>query len=372
MMIKKILPKLFTACCAGLIGLFLVGGWFWMHPDQAARLKKGLGQRVPEMLKAPFRDPVYQELMATLSTEDHFHTMWDFDDEVLLSRHLFVPTEMYGHTKYRYKPNIRIHNLSVWTGLGWSKLIFASTPEIEAILKRCRLSLDVVFETDAHGFKETPSFHGAHPQTVFFLGDSFTEGMRVLPHETFVSLVDQKLNEASIDVQAFNLGVNGYSALEMSWMLEQYAPILKPHLIVLNLFPNDVHTQYPYVIRGEHIPEKNYETLFFYLDRMTRYCETSGMEMVVVLIPDIEQFFTLKGFSVFEDRVEAWGKERGVRVWNPKDYFEAVGPKEIYFSDDPHFSPLGHQHYAEFLYQKILKQHLLTPSHFEWDLALSH
>jgi len=189
--------------------------------------------------------------------------------------------------------------------------------------------------------------------TIFFLGDSFTEGVWVTPKETFANQVGVKLLEENISVTPINLGVDGYSALEMDWMLEHYASTFHPQIVVANLFPNDVHEDYFQVIKGTDIPEKNYEEMFYYLQRMEDFCERLNIKLVVSDVPVKEQFKELRGFYIFQNRVKKWCDTHGIINIDPYSYFDKIGRDSLYFSWDPHFSPRGHEVYAEFICHQI-------------------
>ena len=136
-------------------------------------------------------------------------------------------------------------------------------------------------------------------------------------------------------------------------MLEHYGPILKPKVVIVNLFPNDVHINHHKVIMGKGIPERNYEEMFSYLERIRNYCEKFSIKLVLAVIPSKEQFLELKGYSVFQNRVEAWCHSRKLILLDPRTYFEQIGVDEIYFFWDPHFCVQGHRHYADFLHKYL-------------------
>jgi lysophospholipase L1-like esterase len=262
---------------------------------------------------------------------------------------------MFGVTKYTYRPNIGIYNVRLWTGLRGKRFALAANPQIKSALAKNKLFTEVYFETDSFGFKKTEFTWTPTSFPIFFLGDSFTEGLWVAPKETFVNLVGVKLQRAVPSIAPINLGVDGYSALEEDWMLEHYAPILHPKIVVANLFPNDVHIDYLQVLRGEGIPDSNYTAMFYYLQRMKDFCEREGITLAIAVIPAKEQFDELRGFSVFHHRVEEWCNKQGIVYLDPRSYFEKTDVDTDYFYWDPHFSPRGHAVYADYL-----SQHLAT------------
>ena len=266
---------------------------------------------------------------------------------------MFIPTEMFGKMKYRYHPDLGIYNLVIWSGLYFQTFSIVARPEITESLNKYKqdISRHTYFVTDKHGFKKTSEPYNPEHPTILFGGDSFTEGLWVSSEETFVSLFGQKLREQNVSVNMVNMGVNGYSALETAWMIETYAPGLNPKMIVINLLPNDVHGDFIKVIKGEEDFEPNYKQMFQYLERIRTYCTTMGIQFVVAVIPSKEQISVMKEYGVFQDRVKSWCDEKEVPFADPRAYFNTFDWEQLYFTWDPHFSPLGHKHYSDFLYE---------------------
>ena len=321
-----------------------------------------------------FVENSYRRLMKAVEAEmgGKFSTSWDFNQGIALSRSIFVPTEMFGLTKYKYLPDIGIYNCRIWSGLHFSKFAVRKTLAIAALLEQSEADC-IHFETDNNGFKNMELPAEPRPSTVFFLGDSFTEGLFVAPADTFVSRFGRKLRSGGVSATVMNLGIDGYSALEMYWMLEQYGPVLEPKVVIVNLFPNDVHADYNRVVSGKDIPQQNYQQMFDYLGRIQDFCKKYDVELIVVVIPTKSQFAALQNFSVFQDRVEAWSKARAITFLDPRAYFDRVGAERIYFSWDPHFSIEGHEHYAAFLYQRtasIIRRAVTQGSAFDQHPAI--
>ena len=110
-------------------------------------------------------------------------------------------------------------------------------------------------------------------------------------------------------------------------MLERFAPTINPNVVILNLFPNDVHSDYIKVIRGEDVSEENYLELFYYMERIQSYCSNNNIEMIVSLIPCKEQMQELRKFTVFQDRVKAWCKTNEIMILDPLDFFAHLGSR---------------------------------------------
>lgn len=282
-----------------------------------------------------------------------FSASYDFDEVSMLSKDMFQIQEMFGVKKYKYRPNIGIYNVLIWTGLQGVEFAVPATSEITKALAKNELFLYVYFKTDSNGFKQTEFNWQPDSYTIFFLGDSFTEGLWVTPRETFVNQVGIELQKENKPVVPINLGTDGYSALEEDWMLEHYFPIFHPQIVVTNLFPNDVHDDYYKVVKGEGIPEKNYDEMFYYIQRMKDFCDKLNAKLVISEIPIQEQFTKLRGSYVFQKLVKAWCDEHKIMNIDPYNYFDKIGADSLYFSWDPHFTPRGHLAYSDFLCSQI-------------------
>ena len=287
----------------------------------------------------------------------------DFNNTIRLSDKVFLQEKMFGEKKYRYWPNMGIYNVIIWSGLHFESIVLEATAEATSAINKYRPYRVSYFETDEHGFKKTNFSAKDSAYNIFFLGDSFTEGLWMTSEDSFVNQFGLISHDNGISITPINLGVNGYSALESAWMLEKYAPILKPKIAVLNLFPNDVHKNYITAIRGENVPEENYTDMFNYIQRIKNFCEASNIKLVISVIPAKNQFNELREYTSFQDRVKSWSDTQGVMYLDPRKYFSSIVEKNIYFSWDAHFSERGNKYYASFLYNSLspllVEQHKL-------------
>ena len=303
-----------------------------------------------------FADEGYLQLLRLVVADpvDPFETVWDATAAVKLSRAEFVPTEMYGQLRYRYKPRLRYLDVEVWSGLDRQRLSALDDVRIRAAVARCRVFRLASVETDENGFKKTDFALVPGQPVVLFVGDSFTEGLDVASADTFVNLFGHRMEDAGLTGAAVNAGVNGYGALEECWTVEHYAVALGARVVVASLFPNDVDWDYQKVVRGGPVPEKNYQEMLEYLDRMWSHCRTHGIVLLVAAIPAKEQMAPSFPESPFERRVAAWCRARGVPFLDPREEFRAAGVDEVYFSSDAHLSEKGHARYAAFLFEGSL------------------
>jgi hypothetical protein len=266
----------------------------------------------------------------------------------------FVPTEMYGQAKYRYKPLLRYLDAEVWSGFDRQRLSALDSPQIRAAVGRCRVFRQVLIETDERGFKRTEFPFEQGTPVVLFVGDSFTEGLDVASADTFVNLFGRRMRAAGLRGRPVNAGVNGYGALEECWTVEHYAVDLGARVVVANLFPNDVDSNYLAVIGGAPVPEERYTEMFRYLGRMWDHCRAQGIALVVAAIPAREQMARSQPESPFEPRVRSWCQDRRIPFLSPLEVFRTHGAAEIYFPVDAHLRERGHAVYADFLFEQCL------------------
>ena len=340
-------------------GLCIIGAIFFVDLRLSEASRQDVDQSSP-IVRYLFKtrigrylltDQAFVRLMGAIkeTPDDTFSTAWDFNEGIALSKRMFIPTKMFGFDKYKYRPNIGIYNCRAWSGLMFWKVAVAASSDVTKLLKDVDADC-IYFETDENGFKKTefPTKRDGF-NNIFFLGDSFTEGLWVAPAFTFVNAFGRKLASRGISVTPINLGVNGYSALEEDWMLEKYGDFFNPIVVFANLYPNDVDEDVEKAVVGRDIPEQSYENMFYYLGRMEEYCLRRNVPLIVTVIPIKEQFSTLRDFSAFQSHVKSWSEGRQVTFLDSREYFSLFGADKIYLSWDPHFSNEGHEHYADFL-----------------------
>jgi lysophospholipase L1-like esterase len=291
-----------------------------------------------------------------LANSPTFESVRCFDEGVTLHTAIFEATEMYGHVRYRFRPMVDVYYLRLWSGICDLDAVCPATPEIEESLRNCAVNLKVRFRTDRHGFRPTEYPPAPGIPSVLFLGDSFTEGLWVAPSDTFANQFGHMMHEDGIEAASVNLGVNGYSAMEMCWMLEHWSAALRGKVAVFNLFLNDVGNSAKIIFQGL-VPEENFRSMFRYLDRARDFCERSGICMVVAVIPDKGQFAEKRHVTVFQDRVREWTRAHNLPYLDPRAEFDKENVSGLYiFPTDGHFTVKGHRRYARFLYDHMKEQ----------------
>jgi lysophospholipase L1-like esterase len=346
-----------AALCIGALPLIVSAylgycRWTGLNPDTRLQ-QSALAQRI--WLRRGYRE-LLQSVGLTAAggrtdSSGEFQTVEDFNAMAFLSKEQFVPTEMYGEPRYRYQPNLRARDFTVWSGLWFKSLSALDSPVLNEQLRRHPAVRDVLVETDSLGFRRTGFPVDLREPSVLFLGDSFTEGMHVRSEDTFVNLYGLAMLRAGIRSYPINAGVDGYGTLEEAWTAERFVGPMKARLVIVNLFLNDVELNYHKVIKGGGFPESNYGEMFRYLRRLTDHCRARGADVVIAVIPAKEQIRLFPRGTSFQDRVRSWCGRQGVLFLDPLPHLRRVGGEGNYIPWDPHLDVEGHRNYADFLFR---------------------
>jgi lysophospholipase L1-like esterase len=215
---------------------------------------------------------------------------------------------------------------------------------VAQILPHCKAQRLIKFTTTSEGFKPVKG-NPSSPVHVGFFGDSYTEGLWVLPELTFASLVTQKL-----DAQGYNFGINGYSTLEMRWCLEHFSEKYALTHALLFLFPNDVHYDYEEVLFNPATFQEGFSQLFHHILKIREYCEAHTIRYAFIIVPCKQQYQEDVIVSPFFDALQAWGRTHEVTFYDGTKAFPGL-EVQPFWAWDPHFSEKGHRLFAEWLLQ---------------------
>jgi hypothetical protein len=124
------------------------------------------------------------------------------------------------------------------------------------------------FVTNSRGFRNTKEFTYAKPANtlrVLSLGDSHTQGYEVPQDLTFTAVLERFLKYHSINAEAINTGVSGFSTAEELVLLENEGVKYNPDVVVLGFFANDFEDNLKAGLFGldaqNQLTEKKYEHL---------------------------------------------------------------------------------------------------------------
>lgn len=207
---------------------------------------------------------------------------------------------------------------------------FGWTAKPNIVEYRARGHSLVRFETNALGFrdgnhsfqkiKHIPNSEPRHIRRIVILGDSFSEAAQVELHQTYWSLLKDRLNAVAPDYwEVMNLGVGDYGTAQQLLVLEQIGMSFRPDLVILQVFPlNDVINN---SLTGANLgsnqdayrpyldPHRNYQSLT-YLNPLTSWLR--------------EHFYIFRfGFVALQKVAGGWGNERFLPNMNARMAYAA-------------------------------------------------
>lgn len=117
-----------------------------------------------------------------------------------------------------------------------------------------REDFDVAVQVNERGLRDGPfADAGAAAFRVLAAGDSFTFGIGVEASETWAEQLESRLNEQQRRGPAavLNTGVPGYSAKQIRQTIQEFAPELRPHVVIVGIYASSYwRVKNPYVLHG--------------------------------------------------------------------------------------------------------------------------
>lgn len=252
---------------------------------------------------------------------------------------------------------------------------------------------DVVYRTNAQGFRGRDLEFEADNRRMVFVGDSFTFGIGVAVDAAFPSLVEKGVDNA----RAYNLGIPAFGLDQMMLALEHYGLPLKPHLVVLSFIVDDFERSLTaYRKKGDMWLQKPLFTLdddrlvlmttenrpgvfWSFMEQKTRVfrawrrierrlnrdlaighrwkinraifkatrdaCNAAGASLLVVYIRERDLTGT---YGFFKDAF----KELNIAFLDLSQR-PAKDEAPLYYRSDPHFNPAGHRFAAQAIIETI-------------------
>jgi len=312
----------------------------------------------PRIVRAYLVDPRLRQLIQLMNDEyedrrDAFSVFWNARHTELISKRLFRPVEMYGVQRYMYRPGVNTLQFTTGAAGVYRSMEMEDSPELRRVLAGLDTTRLAKASYDRLGFRHVDAdLTRDCAVRVLFLGDSFTDGVGVDDSQTFASLFGHLVRER-MHVQAcpINAGVEGYSSLEESYILETfYDELERPPLIVLMHYVNDVDDDEGAVLGGT-IPETDprWKTTLSYLARIDTFARLAGARLIVAAIPSSRQFDSPQSRVNYQEVLKRFCLRSGVPFVDLYDAIDRSGWRAAYFEDDPHWSPAGHRVVAEAL-----------------------
>ena len=316
-----------TVVGAMLIALVVLAAMTAFAVEQR-RLEPLGGIRHLNLLRVYLFNPRVRNFVNTLDsyrdTSGGFATLWDTDYGVILSRRLFQPIKRDGVLGYAYKPNVQ--KIGFRTGVGGLHWIMETEdlPAIRKSLGNLETTLLVSASYDEFGFRRADADVSSDCDVrVLFLGDSFTDGVWVGDHDTFVNryVLEHRFDDAG-----------------------------RPALVFLMYFANDVDGDSLAVVDGT-LPDvvRRWQASLDQIARMERFARGHGSTLVLAAIPPFEQAAERRSRVHYQDVLRDFCREHGIAFVDLLDALAAGDPRRAYWSWDPHLTPWGHQVVADAL-----------------------
>jgi hypothetical protein len=141
---------------------------------------------------------------------------------------------------------------------------------------------NVSVATNEHGFK-TFGDPSSSKIKIFFIGDSFTEGVEVSNDKSYHGIIKNTIN----DIEVFAYGVGGYGNLQEFMVLDENIDIIKPNVIVLQFFWNDFCRNYYKLDRIKFFYNAGTPRPFLNLDGKITYQYVKQFDNFFVTLPTI-------------------------------------------------------------------------------------
>jgi GDSL-like Lipase/Acylhydrolase family len=274
----------------------------------------------------------------------------NFDGVLVFSGSVMRLDPMRG---YRFKE--RQANLWVFPrGLPY-QIPIPDTEEVRAVLNETGVAITSREEINSYGCRG-PEWKDIleYDVRVLVVGDSFAEGILVPTEEVFPTRLQSELAaRTGKKVLVANAGVIGYSTEQEFYTMSELVPQLRPDIVVLCFFANDVHRDHHEVLIKKNF-NSAWEVAKEWLDRCVAYCRRQGIRFAVAVIPDRSQLSSRASRKRYQHRLEQIAYDLGIYLIDPDERFLSRRGESLYLQGDDHLSSAGHEVLA-----KILADHLM-------------
>ena len=247
-----------------------------------------------------------------------------------------------------------------------------------------------IIKINSEGFRDEEYSAEKPPNTVriIALGDSFTFGWGVNLSNTYVKVLERKLNEmnTTINFQVMNFGVPGYNTLEEIEFLKQKGLKYKPDIVLVGYAAGDLQNNTK--IKTGEFPkkaskiveelfnnsiEKQKEVLksFFSFqlleEDVSKNFDTNLEKIVLYPLSELATYQKEQRFKViivFLTRITAQEKERISELGKKYDFCIIDVAEEIkkynfnsitFPSPDNHYNELGHNIIANSIFERMIR-----------------
>jgi len=225
-----------------------------------------------------------------MSPAEAIYAQANFDSVLVFSSKVMTRDERRG---YRMRPNSRAIWLK-WLMPGGLPTSYLLLPDNEAV-RRAAAAADMPIISEerynSRGFRGPEPDPGADLR-VLELGDSFLQGAYLPEDQTPSAFLQRYLAEhcPGIRVSVLNTGTPGYSTEQEYWTLVAEYASLRPNVVIVHFFANDVHHNYLAVL---HKGKGDWSTAAGWLERIREFCKSKGVPIFLVsVVPGKQQMWT--------------------------------------------------------------------------------
>lgn len=408
-----------------ILYLFLVKNKIMVMPDYLKKAKpltflyKTFFLNKTEKKLVAIMDKYDTDIMSTIINKDNRwymnHKLYDFmymDDNKTKEKRYFHKSNMVK-LSFRFPVSVNRHNNEYYLNLHTVNKGNCKS-EIESLARETLSDyqynsnfLSALVNFDQYGFRKTGISNDKKLPVILFVGDSFTEGLYIADDKTFAHVSGVIFYDKDFGYSV-NGGVNGYSAFEIPYVLENFADKINPKMVVFTHSPADLtenDNETNDLLSGKisfedkfRLWNENYNRL----NKIYNYCIKKNISFVITLYPDCSQIINYGKWGDsrknFQEKIKNYCKNKNILCLDFYDQFVSETYNDInkrlnlnismanhakifkehaghewdillqnylYIIDDGHLSEYGHKLYGELIAGSILKNYRWINNHYE-------
>lgn len=343
--------RLWLFRCAAFGGSLLVSSgtgwlaWYGLAPSGSERAQAAFDaacQALPETSRIVLREAGY-------ARDERLVLTANFDSTLIFSGRVMERDELRG---YRLRPSQE----NLWTLLpGFPhQLLLPDTPQVRDAMAQAGLTATAHERVNSHGCRGADWDDPEQYQfRVLLLGDSFVQGILVEEPAIVSTRLEEKLQRLTgLRTLVANAGVIGYSTEQEYYTLVEQTEAVRPHAVVLCLFANDVGHNHQAILRGERAAA-DWDSARHWLGRCATLCRQESVQFMVAVVPERAQASSRLSRLHYQHALERVTAPLGIYVVDPWERFLARRDAGLWLEDDAHFSPAGHDLFAETLAEHL-------------------
>jgi hypothetical protein len=178
--------------------------------------------------------------------------------------------------------------------------------------------------------------------------------MLVEESDTFCSRLEAALTDyLGSEALVANSAVIGYSTEQEYYTLLELAPQIKPHVVVVCFYANDVDQDHHAVLNRRHAAG-DWKSARLWLERCADYARKHAIRFAVLAVPDRIQISSRASRRFYQHRLEGITSELSIYLIDPSERFLAHRRQPLWLEGDAHFAPAGHALLAQVLFEHLI------------------